>query len=86
MIRKQITITLEGPMTRSYVAELVQLASGFESRIMLSRDNRVVNVKSSLGLLSLTAEARQGLTLVIEGADEEQAAVAMLAAKDIQAV
>lgn len=79
MIRKPITFPENAPLTRTLAAEVVQTASAFEARVMIQREQKIVNAKSMLGLLSLGAEDQAGLMLVAEGADEEAAAAAVLA-------
>ncbi len=79
MIRKPITFPENAPLTRSLAAEVVQAASQFEARVMIQREQKIVNAKSMLGLLSLGSDDQNDMTLVAEGADEEAAAAAVLA-------
>jgi phosphotransferase system HPr (HPr) family protein len=60
-------------------AEVVQTASRFESRVMIQQEQKIVNAKSMLGLLSLGTDDQNDMILVAEGADEEAAAAAVLA-------
>lgn len=78
MIRKPITFPGNVPLTRALAAEVVQIASSYESRVMIQRDQKIVNAKSMLGLLSLGAEDQSNMVLIAEGADEEAAAAAVL--------
>jgi phosphotransferase system HPr (HPr) family protein len=57
----------------------VQTASGFEARVMIQRDQKIVNAKSKLGLLSLGADDQANMVLIAEGVDEEAAVAAVLA-------
>ena len=79
MIRKPITFPGGAPLTRALAAEVVQAASAFDARVMIQHDQKIVNAKSMLGLLSLSTEDQSRLVLVAEGADEEAAAAAVLA-------
>lgn len=79
MIRKQIAFPGSAPLTRALAAEVVQTASGFEARVMIQHEQKIVNAKSMLGLLSLSAEDQANMVLIAEGADEEAAAAAILA-------
>ena len=79
MIRKPITFPANVPLTRSLAAEVVQAASQFEARVMIQREQKIVNAKSMLGLLSLGTDEQSNMMLVAEGADEEAAAAAVLA-------
>ena len=79
MIRKPIAFPANTPLTRSLAAEVVQTASQFEARVMIQREQKIVNAKSMLGLLSLGTDDQNDMVLVAEGADEEAAAAAVLA-------
>lgn len=79
MIRKSITFPANVPLTRSLAAEVVQTASQFEARVMIQRQQKIVNAKSMLGLLSLGTDDQADMVLVAEGADEEAAVAAVLA-------
>ena len=59
MIRKPISFPGNAPLTRSLAAAVVQTASAFEARVMIQHDQKIVNAKSMLGLLSLGADDRQ---------------------------
>lgn len=79
MVVKPITFPNQQPLTRSLAAQVVQVASRFESRVMIRRHQKVVNAKSMLGLLSMDADEQNEMFLVAEGTDEEAAAEAVLA-------
>jgi len=77
MIRKPISFPENQPLTRALAAEVVQTASRFEARVMISRHQKIVNAKSTLGLLSLSAEDQNDLVLVADGQDEAEAVAAI---------
>ena len=79
MIRKPITFPGCAPLTRTLAAEVVQTASAFEARVMIQRDQKIVNAKSMLGLLSLGADDQAHMVLVAEGVDEAAAVEAVMA-------
>lgn len=79
MVVKPITFPNQQPLTRSLAAQVVQVASRFDSRVMIRRHQKVVNAKSMLGLLSMDADEQNELFLVAEGTDEEATAEAVLA-------
>lgn len=79
MIRKPITFPGNQPLTRALAAEVVQTAGRFESRVMISRHQKLVNAKSTLGLLSLNADDQNDMVLVVEGTDEAEATEAIVA-------
>ena len=77
MIRKPVSF--QKPLTRTLAAEIVQVASGFEARVMIAHNQKLVNAKSMLGLLSLGLDDQDGMQLVCEGVDEAEAAAAVTA-------
>ncbi len=79
MIRKPIVFTNRQPLNRALAAEVVQTASRFEARVMISHEQKLVNAKSMLGLLSLGSDEQEGMMLLTEGPDEVQAAEAVAA-------
>ena len=78
MIRTPITFPGQAPLNRALAAEVVQTASAFEARVMIQRDQKIVNAKSMLGLLSLGVDDQARMVLIAEGADESAAAAAVL--------
>ena len=54
-------------------ALFVQLASGFQSDISVEKDGEVVNGKSLMGLLMLSAGCGSLIKLIAEGEDSEAA-------------
>jgi phosphocarrier protein HPr len=58
-------------------AQLVRLASSFESEVELVKDGVPVNSKSIMGVMMLAAECGSQLTVRATGADAEAAAAAM---------
>ena len=53
MIQKSIQIKLETGLEARPVAMLVQVASQFESTVYLGSDNKKVNAKSIMGMMSM---------------------------------
>lgn len=78
MIRRPISFPGNVPLTRALAAEVVQAASAFEARVMIQRDQKIVNAKSMLGLLSLGADDQANMVLIAEGRDEAAAADAVV--------
>jgi len=54
-------------------AQLVKLASGFQSHIELVKDGVAINGKSIMGVMMLAAECGSTLTIRSQGPDEEAA-------------
>ncbi len=59
-------------------AELVRVASGFESRISLLKDGRSADAKGIMGLLMLAATQGTVLELTVEGPDEAESCSAIV--------
>ena len=73
MIKKPITIHLSTGLEARPVAQLVQVASQFNSEIYVDIGRKKVNAKSIMGMMSLELCTGERLTVEAEGEDEEQA-------------
>ena len=74
MIKKPITINLSTGLEARPVAQLVQVASQFNSEIYVEIGKKRVNAKSIMGMMSLNLIGGEEITVVTEGEDEEKAA------------
>lgn len=70
MIQKSIQIKLEKGLEARPVAMLVQVASQFESTVYINADDRKVNAKSIMGMMSLGLASGEQVTVVADGNDE----------------
>ncbi len=73
MITKNIDINLENETGARPVAMLVQVASKYKSHINIQQDNRTVNAKSIMGMMTLGLISGQKVEVSVEGEDENQA-------------
>ena len=73
MIKKPITINLSTGLEARPVAQLVQVASQFNSEIYVEIGKKRVNAKSIMGMMALGLEADEEITVIAEGSDEEEA-------------
>ena len=73
MIQKSIQIKLETGLEARPVAMLVQVESQFESTVYINADDRKVNAKSIMGMMSLGLASGEQVTVVAEGSDENSA-------------
>ena len=73
MIRKPITIGISNGLEARPIAMLVQVASQYVSNIYLESEERKVNVKSIMGMMSLGLDTGESVTVSVDGADEEEA-------------
>ncbi len=73
MIKKPITVNLSTGLEARPVAQLVQVASQFNSEIYVEVDEKKVNAKSIMGMMTLGLDAGEEITLLTSGEDEEAA-------------
>ena len=74
---RRVTIVNELGLHARPAAEFVKLASFYESDIRLSKDGDAVNGKSIMGVMTLAAECGAELIVQAEGADAEEAVIAL---------
>ena len=75
MIQKAIQIKLEEGLEARPVAMLVQVASQFESTVYINSEDRKVNAKIIMGMMSLGLASGEEVTVVADGNDEDTAVV-----------
>lgn len=74
MIKKSVRIELSNGLEARPVALLVQVASQYESTVYLETQNKRVNAKSIMGMMTLGLNNGEEVTVVCEGNDEVAAA------------
>ena len=73
MIKKPIIINLSTGLEARTVAQLVQVASQFNSEIHVEIGQKKVNAKSIMGMMTLGLDTGEEITLYVNGEDEEAA-------------
>ena len=73
MIKKSIKIELPSGLEARPVALLVQVASQYESKIHVEVEEKRVNAKSIMGMMSLVLTAGDVVTIDAEGEDDAKA-------------
>ena len=73
MIKKPITVQLANGLEARPVALLVQVASQYESKIYVETENKKVNAKSIMGMMTLGLNAGEPVVVSAEGTDEQAA-------------
>lgn len=73
MVTKNMTIEIKTGLEARPVALLVQVASQFNSSIYVEVDNKKVNAKSIMGMMTLGLNAGENVKVSAEGEDEEEA-------------
>ena len=73
MIKKPITINLSTGLEARPVAQLVQVASQFNSEIYVEIGKKRVNAKSIMGMMSLVLPVGEKVVVTADGSDEDTA-------------
>ncbi len=77
--KKSVALHMENGMDARVIAEIVQLASKYESALHIEAANVSVNAKSIMGMMTLNLISGLDVTITADGEDEE-VAVEQLAA------
>ena len=72
-MRKEMVVQIAGGLEARPIAVLVQVASQFESSIYLEADEKRVNAKSIMGMMTLALKAGEKLVVEANGSDEAAA-------------
>ena len=73
MIKKAVTVRANMVMESHPIAHLVQEASQYKSQVFIEMDNKKINAKSIMGMMTLQLAEGVDLTVVADGADEVNA-------------
>jgi phosphotransferase system HPr (HPr) family protein len=73
MITKKIQIQIQNGMEARPVAVLVQLASQYDSKIYVESDEKKVNAKSIMGMMTLGLTTGEEVVVSTDGSDEAAA-------------
>lgn len=78
MVVKAVTITNQVGLHARPATFFIQKANEFRCSIWVEKDDRKVNAKSLLGVLSLGIVKGTTITLIADGADEKEAVGALV--------
>ena len=78
MLEKQITIINKLGLHARASAKFVATAGQFQSRLEVVKQNKRINGKSIMSVMTLDASLGTDITLITDGPDEEQMMDAML--------
>ncbi len=73
MTKRPVTIQNNMDMEDRPIAHLVQEASQYTSQVFIEIDNKKINAKSIMGMMSLKLQKGERITVVAEGRDESEA-------------
>ena len=79
MYTQVVTVKNEVGLHAKPATYFIQKANEFQSGIWVEKDERRVNAKSLLGILSLGIVQNTDITLIADGADEKEAVSALVA-------
>ena len=78
MVKKEMTITNNIGLHARPATFFIQKANSFKSSIWIEKDDRKVNAKSLLGVLSMGLAKGMVVTLIADGQDENAALEALV--------
>lgn len=73
MITKKMEIKIPSGLDPSTIALFIQTASQYESKVYVEVENKRVNAKSIMGMMTLGLPAGKIITVIADGNDETQA-------------
>jgi len=73
MIKKELTVKRKAGLQARPAAIFVQEASRFIAEVFIEKDQKKVNAKSIMGLMSLALGHGTTITLITDGKDEVEA-------------
>lgn len=73
MLTREVTINNQVGLHARPATFFIQKANEFKSSIWIEKDDRKVNAKSLLGVLSLGIVKGTSVTLIADGSDEKEA-------------
>ncbi|OEF97790.1 hypothetical protein BHF71_10995 [Vulcanibacillus modesticaldus] len=74
MVKKLVKVNLKTGLHARPAALFVQEANKFSCDISIEKDEKVVNAKSIMGIMSLAINSGSEIYIITDGVDEEQAA------------
>ncbi|MEG0952509.1 MAG: HPr family phosphocarrier protein [Niameybacter sp.] len=77
MMKEKVSVGLKNGLEARQAALFVQIASKFESHIAVVVDEKNVNAKSIMGMMSLGTIKGAAIELVVDGEDEQVALEAL---------
>ena len=77
MSRKEVVVSNVSKEHDNPIAELVQVACRYDSEIILESNNRRINAKSIMGMMTLGLTSGEDIMVSASGEDEQEALVAM---------
>lgn len=73
MVEKQVNVQLKSGLQARQAALFVQEANRYNSDVYLEKEEKKVNAKSIMGIMSLAISKGTDVTISADGSDEESA-------------
>ena len=73
MTKRAVEIKLQSGLEARPIAMLVQVASKYDSTVYLEADDKKVNAKSIMGMMTLGLNTGETVVVLADGADEAEA-------------
>lgn len=73
MIQQQVTVQLQAGLQARQAATFVQEANQFKADIFIEKEQKHINAKSIMGVMSLAISSGEEIMLSIDGEDEQLA-------------
>lgn len=73
MVEKMVKVNLKTGLHARPAALFVQEANKYTSEIFIQKDEKKVNAKSIMGIMSLAINSGSEILIICDGKDEEQA-------------
>lgn len=73
MLHKNLIVKNKNGLDARTAAALADAVNGFASRILIEKENKKVNAKSVMGILSLAVRKDEQVRVVVTGEDEQDA-------------
>ncbi|MGY4688987.1 HPr family phosphocarrier protein [Salibacterium sp. K-3] len=73
MIEKTAEVRLKTGLQARPAALFVQEANRFQSDVFIEKEDKKVNAKSIMGIMSLAARSGESIKLTVDGVDEQEA-------------
>ncbi len=73
MKAEKVTVSLSDAMEARPIAMLVQIASNFRSSVYIATEDKKINAKSIMGMMSLRLVSGSDVEVIADGEDEDSA-------------
>lgn len=77
MVEKQVEVQLKSGLQARQAALFVQEANRYSADVYLEKDNKKVNAKSIMGIMSLAISKGTMVNISADGLDEDKAVLAL---------